>query len=371
MSSLSHHLAIFWPSVGWGGAERTMLKLAGGISSRGYKVDLVLVRTNGAFFSEVPKHVRIINLKSSRALVSLPALIAYLRREKPDILYSGLYTNIIALWAKRLARVSCRVIVSERAVLSSHVKMDSSDYRVRLLPHLVRRFYGWADGIVAVSKGVADDLVIKYGIPEDKIHVIYNPVITPELRTLAEAPLNHSWFKPGGPPVILAVGHLSAQKDFTTLIKAFAMVKQVCEARLIILGDGKDRAQLKALIKNLGVEKNVQMPGFVANPYPYMKKASLFVLSSRWEGLPGVLIEALYCGAPLVATDCPSGPREVLADGKYGRLIPVGDSGAMAQAIESCLAGNAIHPNRESWKIFESEHVINQYINLFQKFDCF
>lgn len=365
MSTSSHHLAIYWPGLAWGGAERTMLKLAGGISSRGYKVDLVLVHANGSFLSEVPKHLRIIDLNASRALLSMPALISYLRREKPDILYSGLYTNIIALWAKRLAHAPSRVIVSERAVISSYVKMDSSDYRVRLLPYLVRRFYLWADAIVAVSKGVAEDLGKTYRIPKEKIHVIYNPVVTPESRTLAQAPLDHPWFKPGEPPVILAAGHLTPQKDFTTLIQAFAMVQQVCRARLIILGEGKDRGKLEALIRKLEVEAKVQLPGFAANPYPYMKKASLFVLSSRWEGLPGALIEALYCGAPLVATDCPSGPREVLADGKYGRLVPVGDSFAMAQAIESSLAGNAIHPPTESWKPFELENIVDQYVALF------
>jgi glycosyltransferase involved in cell wall biosynthesis len=342
-----------------------MLKLAGGISSRGYKVDLVLARASGSFLSEVPKHVRVIDLNASRSLLSLPALVAYLRREQPDILYSGLYTNIIALWAKRLAQVPTRVIVSERAPLSSHVKMDSSDYRVRLLPHLVQRFYPWADCIVAISKGVADDLVMNYGIPDDRIHVIYNPIVTPELCALAEAPLYHPWFEVGEPPVILAAGALTAVKDFATLIQAFAMAQQVRPVRLIILGEGGDRTKLEALIKQLGLDDKVQLPGFVANPYPYMKRACLFVLSSRWEGLGGVLIEALYCGVPSIATDCPGGPREILADGKYGQLVPVGDSFAMAQAIESSLTGNAIHPPAESWRPFELENVVDQYIHLF------
>ena len=365
MSTSSPHMAIYWPSLNWGGAERIMLKLAGGISSRGYKVDLVLARASGAFLSEAPKQVRIIDLNASRALLSLPALIAYLRREKPGILYSGLYTNIVALWAKRLTHVPTRVIVSEHAPLSSYVRMDSSDYRVRLLPHLVKRFYLWADRIVTVSKGVADDLIMNYGIPDSRIHVIYNPIVTRELRALAEAPLYHPWFEAGEPPVILAAGHLSAVKDFTTLIQAFAIVQQVRRARLIILGEGKDRTRLEALIKQLGVEANVQLPGFVVNPYPYMKRASLFVLSSLWEGLPSVLIEALYCGVPIIATDCPGGSREILADGKYGRLVRVRDSLAMAQAIESALAGNAIHPPPESWRPFELENVVDQYINLF------
>jgi len=365
MGMSPQHLAIFWPNLNWGGAERTMLKMARGVSSRGYKVDLVLVRAEGVLQSEVPESVRVINLDASRSVSSLPALIAYLRRERPDILYSGLHTNIIALWAKRLARVPTRTIVSERGHISSHVKMNSSDFRVRMLPHLIRYFYPWTDAVLAVSEGVADDLVMNYGIPNEKTYVIYNPVVTPELCALAEVPLSHPWFESGEPPVILAAGHLTAMKDFATLIRAFATLRKERQSRLIILGEGEKRTELEALVKQLGIEADVQLPGFVANPYPYMKRASLFVLSSRWEGLPGVLIEALYCGTPIVATDCPGGPREILADGKYGQLVQVADPSAMAQAIEMCLSGMAIHPPLESWMPFEYENVLNQYVHLF------
>jgi len=157
---------------------------------------------------------------------------------------------------------------------------------------------------------------------------------------------------------------LRPQKDFPTLIQAFAHVRRAYPARLLILGEGEERPALEALVRQLGLEQDVSLPGFAVNPYPYMARASLFVLSSRWEGLPGVLIEALYCGAPLVATDCPSGPREILRDGQYGQLVPVGDVTALAQAIETTLVSRTQGPPPESWQSFELEAVVNQYIRI-------
>ncbi len=164
--------------------------------------------------------------------------------------------------------------------------------------------------------------------------------------------------------MLLAVGRLTASKDFPTLIQAFIRVRQTRPARLLILGEGADRPGLEALVEQLGLEQDVSLPGFVENPYPYMARASLFVLSSRWESLPTVLIEALYCGAPLIATDCPGGTREILADGQYGQLVPVGDATALARAIATTLAGKTPRPPPESWLPFDLEAVVNQYINI-------
>jgi glycosyltransferase involved in cell wall biosynthesis len=183
------------------------------------------------------------------------------------------------------------------------------------------------------------------------------------LKEKAHASLKHPWFERGQPPVILGVGRLSPQKGFATLIRAFSQVRQTRLARLLILGEGRERPMLEALVRELGLEQDVKLPGFTTNPYPYMSQASLFVLSSRWEGLPGVLIEALYCGTPVISTDCPSGPREILKGGLYGQLVPVDDVGALAPAIEMALAGKAPHPPQESWFPFEEEAVVDQYIN--------
>ena len=364
MSEPQRRLAIFVTSMQGGGAQHAMLNLAQGLAKRGYATDLVLAKAEGPFLAEVPDSVRVVDLKASRVLMSLPALVRYLRRERPQAMLAVLnYANVIALWARRLAGTNMRLVVSERNTFSLANK-HALRQRARLMPQLIRRFYPWADGIVAVSKGVAEDLARVTGIPREHIRVIYNPIVTPELREKANAPLDHPWFNPGQPPVLLAVGRLSPQKDFRMLIQAFARVRETRQMRLLILGEGRERLSLEVLVRELGLEQDISMTGFVANPYPYMARASLFVLSSRWEGLPGVLIEALCCGAPLIATDCPSGPREILADGQYGQLVPVGDVSALAKAIEASLDGEALRPSRRSWLPFELEAVVNQYIDM-------
>lgn len=360
-------VAFFLPALYGGGAERIVLALAGGVASRGIPVDLVLARREGPFLSEVPAPVRIVDLGSRRDLLALPALVRYLRKDRPRVLVSGLHTNLIALWARRLAGGSTRIIVCEHNTLSSRVGHYASDLRMRWMPRLIGRFYPWADGIVAVSQGVADDLARETKIPRDRIRVIYNPIVTPELAAKAGAPLEHPWFGPGQPPVVLAVGRLTAQKDFPALIRAFAQARVDHAARLLILGEGEERPALEALVGELGLQGDVELPGFVINPYPYMSKARAFVLSSRWEGLPGVLIEAMFCGTRLVATDCPSGPREILRDGRYGLLVPVGNVEALSLAISTALRGILTPPPRESWRPFELDHVVEQYLDIFFK----
>ena len=355
-------LAIFVSNMHGGGAQLSVLKLAQGIAKCDYAVDLVLARAEGPFLAEALEPVRVVNLKASRVLASLPALVLYLRNERPQAMLSAMgYVNIVALWARRLSGVPTRLMVSERSTLSISAR-NSASQRGRLMPQLSKRFYPWADAIVANSNGGADDLARVTGISRQRIRVIYNPVVTPELRGKAQSPLEHPWFAPGQPPVVLAAGRLSAVKDFSSLIQAFARVRQDRPVRLLILGEGQERPALEALVRQLDLEGDVCLPGFVQNPYPYMTQASLFVLSSRWEGLPNVLIEALYCGAPLVATDCPSGPREILAEGQYGQLVPVGDVAALAQAIETTLGCETPRPPDESWQPFELDTVVDQYV---------
>lgn len=364
MSVFQKRQAFFLPDMVGGGAQRVMLNLARGIAAHGYTVDLVLAQAEGPYLTEVPESMRVMDLKASRVLSSLPALVRYLRRERPEAMLSAMnYVNIIALWARRLAGVPTRLVVSEHNTLSRSVQY-ASDQRGRLMPQLIRRFYPWADGIVAVSKGVADNLAQVTGLSRERIQVIYNPVVTPELQAKAQTPLEHPWFKPGEPPVLLAVGSLTAQKDFPTLIQAFAQVRRACPIRLLILGEGEDRPVLEALVSQLGLEQDIRLPGFVENPYTYMARAFLFVLSSRWEGLPTVLIEALFCGTPVISTDCLSGPREILADGQYGQLVPVGDVTALTRAIETSLEGERPRPPRESWHPFEIEAAVSKYINI-------
>jgi glycosyltransferase involved in cell wall biosynthesis len=365
MTKMEKRLAIFLPSLVDGGAEKSMLKLAHGLAKQGHAVDLVLARAEGPYLAAVPEIVRMVDLKASRVLLSLPALVGYLRRERPDALLSALdYANIVALWARRLAGAPQKVVVNEQNTISLS-SQNSMQRRQRLVPRLVKRFYPWADHIIGNSQGVADDLGQVTGLPRQQIQVIYNPVVTPELWEKVEEHLDHPWFEAGQPPVLLAVGRLTVQKDFPTLIQAFAQVRRFQPARLLILGEGPDRPALEALVRELGLEQDVSLLGFVENPYAYMARASLFILSSRWEGLPTVLIEALYCGVPIISTDCPSGPREILADGQYGSLVPVQDATALAETIKLALAGHTPRPSTESWRPYELETVVNQYLRLF------
>ena len=203
------------------------------------------------------------------------------------------------------------------------------------------------------------------GIPRERIKVIFNPsVVGTEVAEKAKAPLDHPWFEPGQPSVVVAVGRLQEQKDYATMIRAFAQVRKARPVRLLILGEGKERPMLEALIEELGLQEDVGLPGFVMNPYAYLARASLFVLSSRWEGLPTVLIEALCCGTPVVSMDCPSGPREILRGGEYGRLVPVGDAEALARAIEKTLDEERSSPPAKSWQPYDLHNNVDQYMDL-------
>ena len=357
-------LAVFTSRLGGGGAQRSMVNLVQGMAARGLVVDLVVLRAQGHLQSEVPDAVRVVDLAAPRALASLPRLVRYLRRERPVALLSALdYVNIVAVWARGLARTPTRLVVSERNTLSEGTKR-AMNLRRRVMPALVRRFYPLADAVVAVSQGVASDLIGSIGLPRERIRVIYNPIVTPGLKQRALESVDHPWVVPGSPPLVLAVGRLRPQKDFPTLLRAFAQVRRTRPARLLILGEGPERPALEALIRDLGLGEDVSLPGFVPNPCPFMTRAAAFVLSSAWEGLPGVLIEALYCGAPVVSTDCPSGPREVLKDGRYGKLVPVGDPDALCRGIEEALDGLVVRPAKESWVPFELDSVAAEYARL-------
>jgi len=357
-------VAIFTANMDGGGAERAMLKLAGGIAGHGYEVDLVLSRAEGHYLQEVPDSVRVVDLDARRVLSSIPGLVRYLRRERPNAMLTSMnYVNIVGIWARTLARVDTRLIVNEQNALSLEAA-HSPRRRHRLMPRLIKRFYPWADGVTSVARGTADDLVSTAGVSPNLIEVVHNPIVTTELRELVAEPLGHPWFGTGQVPVVLGVGRLAPQKDFGTLIRAFARVMERRPCRLMILGDGPERASLEALVAERGLTGSVDLPGWVSNPYPHMAHAGVFVLSSRWEGLPSVLIEALFCEVPVVATDCLSGPREILEGGRYGALVPVGDEEALAAAIETALAGELTPPPAESWEPYEEETVVRRYLEV-------
>jgi len=346
------HLAVFISGLGVGGVERTMLSLAHELALRGHRVDLLVTKGQGFFRDSVSPLVHLIDLESwwmrlpligsskrKRSLASAPAIARYLRGNRPDVLLaSSHYVNLAAVWGRRLAGTGTPLVIRQCTHLSSAIlntKLPTG--RRPFLGRMVRRFFPQADAIVAVSNGVADDLAVVAALPRQAIRTIYDPVVTSDLPARALAPVNHPWFSPGAPPVILGVGRLAAQKDFSTLIRAFARVHACRPVRLLILGDGEKRRELEDLADSLGVRQDLALPGFEENPFAYMARAAVFSLSSVYEGLGGVLIQAMACGCPVVSTDCPSGPKEILQNGSQGPLVSVGDDAELARAIQMQL----------------------------------
>jgi len=354
-----YRIALFFHNFEVGGAERVMLQLAQGFTEIGHPVDLVMARAEGPLRSEVPSGVRIFDFNTKKPLVMFVKLMQYLRAEKPKVLLSPIeVTSVIAILAKNITRVSTRVVVR----ISTHLSLNKRARLKKIIERIVvSKLYPQADGIVAVSQGVAEDLVSYTGISFDNIKVIYNPVISDSLLKMAALPVDHPFFGDDQLPVILGVGRLSEEKDFSTLIRAFDIVHRKVPSRLVILGDGQKRSELENLIRSSALQAAVDLPGFETNPFTYLKRASVFVLSSKWEGLPNVLIQALACDCPVVSTDCRSGPSEILAEGQYGYLVPVGDANAMAEAIEAVLAGDIRKPPKSWLEQYKLATVIPQY----------
>ncbi len=334
-------IAIHLPDLRGGGAERVMVNLANEFADRGHRVELVLSRAEGPHLSNISNSVLVRDLEATKfpgyaAFGAFWPLKKYLEIENPDILLSGIArANIVALFAHRFSSIDSRIIVSEHNNLS-HWLNDEGGLRMAAVPYMITFAYRWADRIIAVSDGVGDDFAEVTGIDRDEITTIYNPVVTDEILEKAQEPSPHPWFE-SEEPVILGAGSFTSQKDFSTLIHAFDKLRDMRSAKLVIIGKGPEKQTIEALIRDLELKDDVLLPGFVDNPYRYLNHASVFVLSSKYEGLSNVLIEALACGTPVVSTDCPSGPREILKDGKYGPLVPVGDASALAEAIDEVL----------------------------------
>ncbi len=363
-------LAIFLPNLDGGGAERTMLNLAEGLVTRGFNVDLVLAQADGSYIDGVSSSLRVVDLgcgkvvKRFKTVRRLPALVSYLRKEKPAVMLSALTeANVVALCARFFARCPDRVIVNEQNTLSQKIGKESTGIQ-KWYPFFARLTYKYADCVIGVSQGVVDDLTDNIGISDANTRVLYNPGITPKVRENAAQPLDHPWFGENQPPVIVSVGRLHMQKDYGTLLKAFKLIRDKQIARLIILGDGDERQSLENQIQELGIADDVSLPGFVNNPHTYMANAAVYVLSSRWEGLPTVLVEALYCGATLVATDCPSGPKEILQNGELGCLVQMQNPESIANGIQQALDGTAPRVKPDSWRLYDLDTIIEQYIDL-------
>lgn len=358
----AERVCIFVPSMLGGGAERMMVNLGNELAARGYAVDIVLASAIGPYLKEVGAGVRVIDLSAASVTRSLPSLVRHFKKTRPLFIISALsHANLIAILARMFARVQSGLIISERSVMFAP-GMPSVPFKERVVRWLMKLLYPHADGIVAISRGVQSDIENWIALPPGHVRTIYNPVVTKELLELATAPVPHAWLAEGGIPVILGAGRLTAQKDFPTLIKSFATVRKNRRCRLVIIGEGELRGDLESLIAELNLCDDVLMPGFIQNPFPWMKGADLFVFSSIFEGLGGVLIQAMACGAPVISTNCPSGPSEILEDGKWGRLVPVGDVAALAEAIELTL-DEPRHPDvRQRAAFFSDKRSVDEYL---------
>jgi glycosyltransferase involved in cell wall biosynthesis len=341
----------------------------------------VVARADGPLRSRVPATVRLVALAGVAARVPLLsgwrrfrvraavfALADYLRRERPAILLSGANSgHLTAIWANARTPERARLVLRVCTHLSGTAANGKRASRPWIAP-VARRFYPRADAWVAGSRDVADDFARVTGIAPERIATIHNPVVSPEMEVRAREPLSHPWFQPGEPPVVLGVGRLVKQKDFPTLVEAFARVRAERPCRLVILGEAQSerrRERLVELAERLGVSADFALPGLVENPYAYMSRAGVFVLSSAWEGLSGVLVEALACGCPVVSTDCPGGSAETLAGGRYGPLVPVSDPCALADAIRTVLdAPRDPERLRERARDFDVTSSVDRYLEL-------
>jgi len=330
-------VAVFVSYSGDGGVERMINHLIRGMLDAGRAVDVVVLKREGEYFAAVPAGARVVALPTRHAALAPPFLARYLRRARPRALLAAKdRASRAALRLPVRDRVATRIVIRAGNHLSRLLAKRSFGYRTLRL-RAARRLYPRADAIVAVSRGVADDLVTTTGVAAERVHVVRNPTITPDIDERAGEPTGHAWLDEPGPPVILGIGRLARQKDFATLVRAFGRLRAGRQARLVILGEGRERASLLRLADELGIAGDLDLPGFVSNPYAWLQGAAAFALSSAWEGSPNALTEAMYLGRPVVATDCPSGPDELLAGGRIAPLVPVGDDAALARALASVL----------------------------------
>lgn len=362
------HVALYLPHLRCGGAEMAFVRLADGLHEAGIPVEIVVHALPGAGETWLETTVPVHPLGVASTSAAIPALARLLRRSRPAALVSALtHNNIAALAAKAMAGGNTKVVVTEHAPVTNHVMMYGG-WRYRVLPAMLPMLYRWADAVVPVSRGIRDDLAV-LGCAHPNMEVINNPVLPTGWRWHAASVPDDPWLAPDAPPFILAAGRLSPEKDFATVLEAFRLVRgRRPDLRLMILGEGPARPELEAEALRLGIADSVRLPGFRPDLMAYMRHASVFVLSSLYEGFGNVLVEALASGVPVVSTDCPVGPREILEDGKWGRLVPVGAAAAMADAVLDTLAepGDPAESRRHA-ENFTTLRAVQAYLRLLSK----
>ncbi|GGK72696.1 glycosyltransferase [Haloarcula sebkhae] len=340
-AELGSHLAFFIPDLSLGGAEQVTVTIINGLAERGYDVELLLSRATGELQSELSPQVDVVEFGPDTVTglgvaSHVPALVEYLDREQPAALFPHLaHVSVVCLAARRFVDAEVPIFPTHHKAF--RVQPDPSS-KARVVRRLAERLYPSAEQVVAVSGGVAESLAEHTPIDPDDVSVLYNPVDVETIRARAREPVDHPWIEDEDVPVVLFVGRHERQKDLETWLAAFEQVHvRNPQVRGVVAGKGSQTDKIRELAEQHGIEDALSLPGYVENPYRYMRQADVYLLSSRYEGLPTVMIEAFACGCPIVATDCPAGPREILADGEYGPLVPVGDANALARAVEETL----------------------------------
>ncbi len=340
MKTATSRITVFLSSLRTGGAERAMLMFCAEASRQGHRVELVISKAGGHLQALVPPEIPVVNLGCSRTRQAIVKLAWRLRATRPDALFTTVRnTNVIGICAAKLSRLDIPVVVRESSAPISSPKKSLVD---AITNQLVPLTYSRARGIIAVSDGVARELLSMSRSLEGRVKVIPTPVISSDMLAQADLPIDHPWFTNPEAPVIVCAARIERNKGYDTLISAFHQLRQTTRVKLIVLGNGFYRTEVQRRVAELKLSSDIDFLGFVTNPFPYMRQAHALVLASEYEGLPNVLIQALAFGTPVVSTDCKSGPAEILCHGKYGQLVPVGDAPALAQAL-----GEAIRKPRQ------------------------
>jgi len=357
-------IALFIPSLEGGGAERAFIELANRFVAMGMKVDLVLVRAEGVYSAEVSPAVRIIALGGGRTLASVLKLSQYIRTRQPCVVMSGLDTANITNWlACWLAGVPNAAVLSQRSILSASWRL-SYPRTGWIVIKLLGLVYRQARLVICNSACAAVDLQINLGVPPERSTVLHNSVDIAAVNELAAQPVSHEWTRLKSVPLILSVGSLTKGKDVPATLRALAGLRKVREVKLVVLGEGSERVMLEKLIRELGIQDSVQLVGFDRNPFRWMARAQVLVSSSLSEGCPNVILQALACGLQVVATKGLGGAAEILENGRWGRLVPVGDDQALAGAITETL--DAPHPIdvRARAAMFDPDRTASAYLRL-------
>lgn len=364
-------ICFFLPTLNFGGIEANTIRLANSFVESGYDVDLVIGNVTGEYLNRIDKKINVISINKKTLISMLLPLVRYIKQKKPSVIITGGEGANILLCTTKLFVQKTKIIISIRTNLTNEYKESNSMKKKLLFPFLSRRLYKKANRVVAVSEGVANDASEFLKIPRDKLKVIYNPILDNSLIKQKNEKVTHKWLVYRENKVVISVGRLVKAKDYLTLIQSFKVVKEkLSNVKLLILGEGPEREKIQAEINKYNLNSDVEIVGFVQNPYSYMSNADLFVLSSKWEGFGNVIVEALATGIPVVSTNCPSGPSEILNDGEFGSLVPVGNVEIMSKEIISSLSNNnekKIYNRENRAKDFSVEVSKDKYINLIEK----